>query len=72
MPLVEYLVTKTDLTPTDYALALALTHYLARRRPEAFVAYLRAMTRCLLCRPALRKSIWRNSCAAFGKDLWQA
>ena len=30
-PLVEYLVTRKDLTPTDYALSWALTHYLATR-----------------------------------------
>lgn len=44
MPMVEYLVTKADLTPTDYALSWAMTHYLARRRAHDFVAFLRAMS----------------------------
>ena len=42
-PLVEDLVLKTDLTPTDYALAWALTHYLAQKRGSDFVAYLKAL-----------------------------
>jgi hypothetical protein len=45
MPLVEYLVTKTQLTPTDYALSWALTHYLAMRRSDEFVALLKTMSR---------------------------
>lgn len=44
MPLVEYLVTKTNLSPTDYALSWALTHYLAMKRTDEFVAYLKAMS----------------------------
>ncbi|HWE37150.1 MAG TPA: DUF1570 domain-containing protein [Isosphaeraceae bacterium] len=42
-PPLEELVMKTDLTPTDYALAWALTHYLAKRRGPEFVAFLKAM-----------------------------
>jgi hypothetical protein len=39
----ESLLLKTSLTPTDYAQAWALTHYLARQRGPDFVAYLKAM-----------------------------
>lgn len=69
MPLVEYLVTKTDLTPTDYALAWAMTHYLARRRVDDFVAYLRAMSEL----PPLSERTSADHLdafrRAFGKDL---
>ncbi|MGE3817865.1 MAG: DUF1570 domain-containing protein [Isosphaeraceae bacterium] len=44
MPLVEYLVQKTKLTPTDYALSWAMTHYLAMKRVDAFVGYLKTMS----------------------------
>jgi Protein of unknown function (DUF1570) len=39
----EGLLLKTSLSPTDYALAWALTHYLAQRRGTEFVKYLNAM-----------------------------
>jgi Protein of unknown function (DUF1570) len=39
----ESLLLKRVLTPTDYAQAWALTHYLARQRKTEFVAYLKAM-----------------------------
>jgi hypothetical protein len=42
---VHYILTRKDLTPTDYALAWALTHYLARNHEEKFLAYLRTMSR---------------------------
>lgn len=41
----EALVMKTKLTATDYALAWAMTHYLAAKRGEEFVDYLKAMNR---------------------------
>ncbi len=40
----ESLVTKDRLTPTDYAQAWALTHYLARMRGDDFVRFLKAMS----------------------------
>jgi hypothetical protein len=40
MSTVEYLVTRKALTPTDYALSWALTHYLANRRFPALLSYL--------------------------------
>ena len=42
-PLVEYLVTRSELTPTDYALSWGLAHYLAVERVEQFVAYIRKL-----------------------------
>ena len=39
-PWVAHLMLRTDLSPTDYALAWSLTHYLARNHPEAFRSYL--------------------------------
>jgi hypothetical protein len=39
----ESLMLETSLTPTDYAWAWAMTHYLARRRGDEFVKYLKAM-----------------------------
>ena len=44
-PLVEYLVTRKELTPTDYALSWALAHYLAVSRTDEFVAYMKRMSR---------------------------
>lgn len=44
-PLVEYLATRTDLTPTDYALAWALTHYLANKKFDLFLQYLRELSK---------------------------
>jgi hypothetical protein len=40
----ESLMLKTSLTPTDYARAWALTHYLAWRRGPEFIKYLKAMS----------------------------
>ena len=42
-PLVEYLATRFELTPTDYALSWGLAHYLAVERVEQFVAYIRKL-----------------------------
>jgi hypothetical protein len=39
----ESLMLETSLTPTDYARAWAMTHYLAFRRRDEFVKYLKAM-----------------------------
>jgi hypothetical protein len=42
-PVAEYLATRTELTPTDYALSWALTHFLANKHFDRFVAYLRRL-----------------------------
>lgn len=41
----EALLTKTRLTPTDYAQSWALTYYLTQKRKTEFVEYLHAMSR---------------------------
>lgn len=43
--LVDYLGRREHLTPTDYALSWTLTHFLANRRTEAFLAYLKEMSK---------------------------
>ncbi len=43
-PLIEHLVTCTELTPTDYAWAWALTHYLANKRFDDFLLYLKTLS----------------------------
>lgn len=45
IPMVEYLVTRQQLNPTEYALAWALTHYLATRKTKEFAAYLAEMAK---------------------------
>ena len=69
MPLVEYLATKTELTPTDYALAWGMTHYLAQRRVDDFVRYLKQMSTI----PPLANRTPEDHLiafrAAFGSDL---
>lgn len=61
MPLVEYLVTRTTLDPTDYALAWALTHYLAMKRGPEFVSFVKAMSQM----PPMRRSTPEDHLAAF-------
>ena len=70
-PLVEYLVTRKDLTPTDYAFSWALTHYLATQRLDDFVAYIKRMS---LIRPDQEQSPEDQLAAfreVFGADLAQ-
>jgi hypothetical protein len=40
---IEQLVSAKALSPTDYALAWALTHYLARQRPDQLKAYIQIL-----------------------------
>ena len=42
--MVEYLISKSSLTPTDYSLSWALTHYLANKQTPAFLAFLKEMS----------------------------
>ena len=61
-PLVEYLVTRTKLTPTDYALAWAMTHYLATSRAhKEFVGFLKTMSQL----PPLQERSPQDHLAAF-------
>jgi hypothetical protein len=67
--LIEYLVTRTELTPTDYALAWALTHFLALKRGPEFVEFLKTMSQMPPMQkvtPAEHLAAFR---AAFGDDL---
>lgn len=68
-PMIEYLVTRTDLTPTDYALAWALTYYLVNNRFEDFVKYLNslsAMSPTAEANPDDHLAMFRET---FGNDL---
>ena len=70
-PTVEYLVTQKELTPTDYARAWALTHYLATQRLDDFVAYVKRMSRL---KPFEERSPEEQLAAfreVFGSDLAQ-
>ena len=68
-PLVEYLVTRTELTPTDYALAWALTHYLALKRGPDFVAFLKTMSEMPPLKQVSPEEHLAAFRAAFGNDL---
>ncbi len=68
-PMVEGLATRGDLTPTDYASSWALTHYLATRRLDQFLAYLKTLGRM---RPLERRTPTEHLFtfrSAFGDDL---
>lgn len=69
MPLVEYLVTKPDLSPTDYALSWAMTHYLAVKRVDAFVRYLKTMSRMPPLEPRSPEEHLAAFQEAFGGNL---
>ncbi len=70
-PLVEYLVTRKDLTPTDYALSWALVHYLAsdRERVDGFVAYMKRMSRLKPFEERTPPQQLADFRAVFGDDL---
>ncbi len=70
-PLVEYLVTQKDLTPTDYALAWALTHYLATKRTVDFVAYIKRMSQLQPGQEQSPKDQLDTFREVFGNDLAQ-
>ena len=68
-PLVECLVRKTHLTPTEYALAWAMTHYLAFKRQDDFVAYLKTRVGYPRSSPGCPRITWPSSGKAFGSHL---
>lgn len=68
-PLVEYIVTKEDLTPTDYALAWAVTHYLAMKRTPEFVEFLKDMGQMRPLEKRTPKDHLAEFRRAFGNDL---
>jgi hypothetical protein len=68
-PLVESLIRKTRLTPTEYALAWAMTHYLAVKREDDFVRYLKAMSQIQPLAPRTPEDQVRDFQQVFGADL---
>ena len=65
----ESLILETDLTPTDYALAWAMTHYLARKRGPEFVNYLRSMSQLAPMQPRTPDQHLAEFRKFFGDDL---
>lgn len=68
-PLVEALVRKSQLNPTEYALAWAMTHYLAVKREDDFVAYLKTMNQIPPLQPRTPEDHLAEFRKAFGQDL---
>ncbi len=68
-PLVEYLATRSDLTPTDYALSWGLTHYLAQKQVDKFVAYIRKLNRLRPFETRTPEEQLADFREAFGPDL---
>ncbi len=65
----ESLVTETRLTPTDYAHAWALTHFLARTRCGDFVKYLKQMGQLPPLEPRSPEDHLADFRKFFGHDL---
>src|SRR5262249_26688014 len=68
-PLVEYLVTRSELTPTDYALSWALTYHLAMKRLDDFLDYIREMSKLEPFEDRSPEDQLRAFKAAFGPNL---
>jgi hypothetical protein len=72
----EALMKKTSLTPTDYAAAWALAHYLGQRRGSEFVEYLKTMSQVRPLEPrtpeqnlAVFRKFFADSPARLDKEL---
>lgn len=63
------LIRREELTPTDYTLAWGLTHFLATRRSDEFVSYLRMMSRIPPLAPDAREVADAAFRKSFGDDL---
>lgn len=68
-PLVEAMIRRTELTPTEYALAWAITHYLAMERSDDFTRFLRVMGDAPPLEPRSPDDHVRTFRATFGDDL---
>jgi len=66
---IESLITEARLTPTDYAHAWALTHYLARKRSGEFVQYLKHMGQLPPLEPRTPEANLADFRKFFGSDL---
>jgi hypothetical protein len=71
-PLVEVLIARSRLTPTEYALAWAMTHYLAFKRQNEFVSYLRMMSQVPPLVPRSAEDHLADFRKVFGQDLAKA
>jgi hypothetical protein len=65
----ERLVTRTDLSPTDYALSWALTHYLATKRSDDFITFLKWLSQRAPLQERSPTDHLADFRAAFGGDL---
>jgi hypothetical protein len=65
----EPLIVKTQLTPTDYAEAWALTHYLALKRGVEFVKFLKSMSQMPPLQPRTPGEHLAEFRRFFGDDL---
>ena len=65
----ETLIPKTRLTPTDYAQAWALTHYLAQKTGGQFVKFLKAMSQMPPLEPRTPEQHLAEFRKYFGQDL---
>src|SRR5262249_49549981 len=65
----ESLICKTRLTPTDYAQAWALTHYLAQKRGPDFVKFLKSMSQMPPLEPRTPEEHLIEFRKSFGDDL---
>ncbi|MDG3003194.1 DUF1570 domain-containing protein [Paludisphaera mucosa] len=68
-PLVEAMIRRRELTPTEYALAWAITHYLAMKRSDDFTRFLRVMAAAPPLEPRSADDHVRAFRQAFGDDL---
>ena len=68
-PIVETMLRKTKMTPTDYALAWAVTHYLALKRGPDFARFLTVMGQSPPLEPKTSEDHVRDFRAAFGEEL---
>ncbi len=68
-PLVEVLIGRSRLTPTEYALAWAMTHYLAFKRQDDFVDYLRKLSKLPPMVPRSAGDHLADFREVFGADL---
>ena len=69
--LVETLVRKTRLTPTEYSLAWAMTHYLAFKKQDDFLSYLKTMSELAPLEPRSPEEHLAEFEKAFGSDLFK-
>lgn len=66
---VEDLIGKTELTPTDYATSWALTHYLASQKSDELLAYLRELSNLSPLRIPNTDDQVALFCRMFGSDI---